>query len=53
MVDLVTRDFYYDLNSPVTNSKYYDFHVLSFPSVYFNNNLTFDKFLELELFSRK
>ena len=50
MFELVTRDFYLDLNSRVTNSKSYGFHVSPFPSAYCDNNMTFDNFLELELF---
>ena len=50
VLELVTRDFYLDLNSQVTNAKSYGFYPSSFPSAYFNQNLTFDNFLELELF---
>ena len=53
LLKLVTRDFYLDLNSRVSNSKSYDFHVSSFPSANFHGILTLDNFLELELFSRK
>ena len=48
--ELVTQDFYLDLYSEVTNSKSYGFYTSSFPSAYFNSNLTFDNFLKLELF---
>ena len=50
LLKLVTRDFYLDLNSGVTNSKSYDFHVSSFPSATVHGILTLDNFLELELF---
>ena len=50
IVEFVSRNFYLDLNTRVTSLKSYGFHFSLFPSAFFNGNLTYEYFLEMELF---